>query len=102
MEKENPYYTMDLGYFNALMATISGNNQEQKLAKEYLKDVDPDIWNDQLDKRRKARICMGAKFALRQVTTHPENCGVYHKTNGQMDQVMSVAYAKILSSNNER
>jgi hypothetical protein len=46
MEKENPYYTMDLGYFNALMATISGNNQEQKLAKEYLKDVDPDIWND--------------------------------------------------------
>jgi len=32
-----------------------------------------------LTKLKLARINVGAKLALRQVTKHPENCGVYHK-----------------------
>jgi len=46
MTEENPFYKMDLGYLSALMATVTGTDQQAKLAKEYLKDVDPDIWNE--------------------------------------------------------
>ena len=46
MTEENPFYKMDLGYLSALMATVTGTDQQAKLAKEYLKDVDPDIWHD--------------------------------------------------------
>ena len=46
MAEENPFYKMELGYLNALMATVTGTDQQAKLAKEYLKDVDPDIWHD--------------------------------------------------------
>jgi hypothetical protein len=46
MSNENPFYKMDLGYLNALMATVTGSDEQQKLAKEYLQDVDPDIWQN--------------------------------------------------------
>jgi hypothetical protein len=46
MTEENPFYKMDLGYLSALMATVTGTDHQAKLAKEYLKDVDPDIWHD--------------------------------------------------------
>ncbi len=42
----NPYEEMPLGYFNALMSTVLGSDQERELAKEYLKEIDPDIWSD--------------------------------------------------------
>ena len=46
MTNENPFYTMELGYLNALMATVTGSDEQQKLAKQYLKEVDPDIWQE--------------------------------------------------------
>jgi len=33
-------------YFNALMATVAGNDQEREAALEYLKEVDPEIWDE--------------------------------------------------------
>jgi hypothetical protein len=46
MKKENPYHDLPLGYFNALLATVVGTDDQNKLAKEYLKEVDPDIWDE--------------------------------------------------------
>ena len=43
---ENPFKEIPLGYFNALMSTVLGSEEESKLAKEYLREVDPDIWNE--------------------------------------------------------
>jgi hypothetical protein len=34
----------ELKYFNALMATVLGNEQEREDAKKYLAEVDPEIW----------------------------------------------------------
>ena len=34
----------DLKYFNALMSTVLGNDDQRKAAKEYLAEVDPEIW----------------------------------------------------------
>ena len=61
MTEENPFYKMDLGYLSALMATVTGTDHQAKLAKEYLKDVDPDIWNEQLDKLRASPHMCGGK-----------------------------------------
>ena len=46
MKLENPFYTMPLGYMNALIASVTGDEESSKLAKEYLADVDPDTWSD--------------------------------------------------------
>ena len=43
---ENPFKEIPLGYFNALMSTVLGSDEESKFAKEYLCEVDPDIWNE--------------------------------------------------------
>jgi hypothetical protein len=43
---QNPFYTMPLGYMNALIASVTGDEESSKLAKEYLADVDPDTWSD--------------------------------------------------------
>ena len=43
---ENPFYTMPLGYLNALMISVTGDEESSKLAREFLKDVDPDTWSD--------------------------------------------------------
>ena len=32
-------------YYNALMATVLGNEDESNAAIEYLKEVDPEVWN---------------------------------------------------------
>jgi hypothetical protein len=32
-------------YYNALMATVLGDEDERKAAIEYLKEVDPEVWN---------------------------------------------------------
>ena len=63
-------------YFSALMATVVGNEEERAAAIEYLKEVDPEIWDQE---EWKARTRVGAPNALRQVTTHPEICEIYHK-----------------------
>jgi hypothetical protein len=34
-------------YFNALMATVLGDEEERKSAIEYLKEVDPEIWDEE-------------------------------------------------------
>jgi hypothetical protein len=34
-------------YFNALMATVMGTEDQRQAAKEYLKMVDPDIWDEE-------------------------------------------------------
>ena len=36
----------DLKYFNALMATVLGSDQEKAEAKKYLSEVDPEIWSE--------------------------------------------------------
>ncbi len=36
----------ELKYFNALMNSVIGNDQERKAAKEYLAEVDPEIWSE--------------------------------------------------------
>jgi hypothetical protein len=34
-------------YFNALMATVMGTDDQRKAAIEYLKEKDPDIWGQE-------------------------------------------------------
>lgn len=34
-------------YYNALMATVMGSEEDRKAAIEYLKDVDPEIWDQE-------------------------------------------------------
>lgn len=34
-------------YFSALMATVIGSDEEREAALEYLKQVDPDIWDQE-------------------------------------------------------
>jgi hypothetical protein len=34
-------------YFGALMATVLGNEEEREAAIQYLKEVDPEIWNEE-------------------------------------------------------
>jgi len=36
----------ELKYFNALMVTVLGDEDQRKAAKEYLKEVDPEIWDE--------------------------------------------------------
>ena len=38
----------DLKYFNALINSVVGNDEERKAAKEYLAEVDPEIWSEEL------------------------------------------------------
>jgi hypothetical protein len=37
----------ELKYFNALMATVVGNEEQRAAAIEYLKEVDPEIWDEE-------------------------------------------------------
>ena len=77
MTEENPFYKMELGYLNALMATVTGTDQQAKLAKEYLKDVDPDIWHDQLDKLRASpHMCGGNAWFMSSYDTPWKLCGL--------------------------
>jgi hypothetical protein len=39
----------ELKYFNALINSVVGNDEERKAAKEYLAEVDPEIWGDSPD-----------------------------------------------------
>jgi hypothetical protein len=39
----------ELKYFNALMNSVVGNDEERKAAKEYLAEVDPEVWGDSPD-----------------------------------------------------
>lgn len=39
----------ELKYFNALINSVVGNDKERKAAKEYLAEVDPEIWGDSSD-----------------------------------------------------
>jgi hypothetical protein len=41
----NPFNGMPLGYFNALMNTVVGDEEQQKMAKEFLAEVDPELWS---------------------------------------------------------
>jgi hypothetical protein len=34
-------------YFNALMATVLGDEEERAAAIQYLKEVDPEIWDQE-------------------------------------------------------
>ena len=43
---ENPFHKMPFGYLNALLATVTGDEESAKLAKEYLAEVDPDVWDE--------------------------------------------------------
>jgi len=33
--------------YNALMATVMGNDEEREAAIQYLKEVDPEIWDQE-------------------------------------------------------
>jgi hypothetical protein len=37
----------ELNYFNALMNSVIGDHDQKKAAKEYLAEVDPDIWGQE-------------------------------------------------------
>lgn len=74
----NQFDHMPLAHLNALLATVVGTEEQRRQALEYLKENDP-TWSEQLDKQRKLPLALvGAKLALRQVTTHPGNCEVSH------------------------
>ena len=45
MLEENPLDKIPLGYFNALMITVTGSDEQRIQAKKYLAEVDPDIWD---------------------------------------------------------
>ena len=48
MSEENPFNEIPLGYFNALMATVTGSDEQRVQAKKFLAEVDPDVWDEQL------------------------------------------------------
>ena len=37
----------ELKFFNALINSVVGNDEERKAAKEYLAEADPDIWGQE-------------------------------------------------------
>lgn len=39
----------ELKYFNALINSVVGNYDDKKAAKEYLAEVDPEIWGNSPD-----------------------------------------------------
>ena len=39
----------ELKYFNALINSVVGNDEERKAAKEYLAEADPEVWGDSPD-----------------------------------------------------
>ena len=53
----------EIKYLNELINSIVGDESQKKSAKEYLAEVDPDIWSDQLDK----------------LDQGPQRCGVIHR-----------------------
>ena len=46
MTNENPFNEIPLGYFNALMTTVTGSEEQRAQAKKYLAEVDPDVWDE--------------------------------------------------------
>lgn len=36
----------ELKYFNALIATVLGDDEEREEAKKYLAEIDPEIWDE--------------------------------------------------------
>ena len=81
----------ELNYFNALMNSVVGNDDQKKAAKEYLAQVDPDIWDKE---SQGPAVLRGRACRYGCDENHPENLGGLPK--------MSVGCAKILLSNNER
>lgn len=53
----------ELKYFNALINSVVGNDEERKAAKEYLAEVDPEIWSEEL--QAQARSTAGLSTGLR-------------------------------------
>lgn len=43
---KNPFHEMPFGYMNALIISVTGDEESARLAKEYLSEVDPDTWSD--------------------------------------------------------
>ena len=37
----------EMKYFNALMATVIGSDEEREAAIQYLKEVDPETWDQE-------------------------------------------------------
>ena len=37
----------EMKYFNALIATVMGSDEQRAAALEYLKEVDPEIWDQE-------------------------------------------------------
>ena len=65
MTEQNPFDEIPLGYFNALMATVMGSDQQRIEAKKYLAEVDPDVWDEQLKIQLLARYVSGLSTGLR-------------------------------------
>jgi hypothetical protein len=45
-EEKNAFDEIPLGYFNALMSTVLGSDEQREEAKKYLAKVDPEIWDE--------------------------------------------------------
>ena len=81
-------------YFNALMATVLGDEDQRAAALEYLKEVDPEIWDQE---EQRARNNCGGPTAVTSSRHAPWKCEVYHKINmrhadAQMVNVVGFVY----------
>ena len=52
-------------YFNALLATVMGDEDQREAALKYLKEVDPEIWSEQLQAQARKRAGSGVSLSLR-------------------------------------
>ena len=54
----------DLKYFNALINSVVGSDDQKKAAKEYLAEVDPEIWSEQLQAQARKRAGSGVSLRM--------------------------------------
>ena len=54
----------ELKYFNALINSVVGNDEERKAAKEYLAEVDPEIWSEELQAQARKRSGSGVSLRM--------------------------------------
>ena len=95
---------MPFGYMNALIISVTGDEESARLAKEYLSEVDPDTWSDQIDKQLEARNVAGLSTGLRELSTDPENVRLITKAATRRGWISKCRWlsVKCSYSNNER
>ena len=80
MENKNSFEGMPLGYFNALMNTVLGSDQQRDEAKKFLKEIDPDIWDEQLKFQLSPAMLAAYPQAYGLIVDNPGFCDHSHKS----------------------